>query len=115
LDAAYSRVLALLYHKANEEEYGSVGGALEQLGHSITASNTIDLPRLSLLHLGDIVMMSDPEDDDEVSELILYSLHDQDLDAALWTDLSAHRMLRYNDNAGILAAGRFNGRGGWQP
>jgi hypothetical protein len=60
-------------------------------------------------------MMSDPGDDDEVSELRLCSLHQQDLDTALWTDLFAHMITKYDDNAGLLAAGRFNRQTSWQP
>lgn len=115
LDAAYSKVLALLYHKANTDDYGSLGGPLEHLGHAITADNTVRLPSHSLFRLGDIVMLADPEEDEQGSELRLYSLEEQDLDTALWTDFFAHEMPKYNDYANRLAAGRINGRRGWQP
>jgi hypothetical protein len=115
LDAAYSRVLALLYHEANADDYGSLGGALEQLGLAITADNTVRLPSHSLFRLGDIVMLVDPEEDEQELELRLYSLEEQDLDTALWIDLPAHKMSKYNDYASTLAAGRINGRRGWQP
>src|SRR3954466_10748436 len=62
LDAAYSNVLALLCHKANTDDYGSLGAPLERLGFAITANNTVDLPRHSLFRLGDIVMLVDPEE-----------------------------------------------------
>lgn len=113
LDAAYSRVLALLYHEANDDDYGSLGGALERLGLAITADNTVRLPSHSLFRLGDIVMLVDPAEDEP--GLRLYSLEEQDLDTALWVDIPAHRMPRYNDCASTLAAGRINGRRGWQP
>jgi hypothetical protein len=115
LDAAYSRVLALLYHRANADDYGSLGGALELMGHAITANNTVRLPRHSLVRLGDIVMLVDLEEDEQEVELRLYSLEEQDLDKALWTDFSAHKMFKYNGYASRLAAGRINGRRGWQP
>jgi hypothetical protein len=115
LDAAYSKVLALLYHEANADDYGSLGGALEHLGLPITANNTVHLPRHSLFRLGDIVLLVDSEEDEQELELRLYSLEEQDLDEALWTDFSAHKMFRYNGYASKLATGRINGRRGWQP
>jgi hypothetical protein len=115
LDAAYSKVLALLYHEANADDYGSLGGALERLGLAITASNTVRLPSHSLFRLGDIVMLVDPEEDEQELELRLYSLEEQNLDTALWTDFFAHKMFKYNGYASRLAAGRINGRRGWQP
>jgi len=114
LDTAYSNVLALLFHEANADDYGSLGGALEHLGLAITANNTIDLPIHSLFRLGDIVMLVDPKEDEQGLELRLYSLKEQDLDKALWTDFLAHKITKYHSYASRLAAGKFNGRNGWQ-
>jgi hypothetical protein len=115
LDAAYTRVIALLYNEAKIGDYGSLSGALGRLGCAVTANNTVQLPRHSLFRLGDIVMLVDAEEDEEGLDLRLYSLKEQDLDAALWTDFFAHEMTKYNDYASTLAVGKINGRRGWQP
>jgi len=114
LDPAYTEILALLFHEANVEDYGSLDGALRRQGHAITANNTIDLPIHSLYRLGDIVMLVDLEEDEQKLDLRLYSLKEQDLDKALWTDFFAHDKVKYIGYISELAAGKFNGRKGWQ-
>src|SRR4051794_38562102 len=115
LDEAYSKVLAVLYHKANPDDYGPASAALERLGFANIANKTVHLPKHSLSRLGDIVMLVNCKEDEEELELRLYSLKEQDLDKALWIDLFAHKMCKYNGYAATLAAGRINGRRGWQP
>jgi hypothetical protein len=115
LDTAYSKVLALLYHKANSDDYGSVVLSLERLGLNITGKNTFNLSSLSLFRLGEMIMFADSREDQEEEglDLRLYQLKDKTLDQGLWADLPAHKMAVYNTHASELAAGRFNGRSGW--
>jgi hypothetical protein len=102
MDAAYSRVVAYLYHRAGEEEFDT------------SMVRGLVVPPLSLFRLGDIVVLSDETISSEGFDVGAYLWTEESLAKSVWLNLFAHKKIEYVRFLGEVGSGRLNGRQTWR-
>src|SRR5438034_11318825 len=93
MDAAYSLLVAHLYHKASADEYGP------------PTPDDVELSPLSLFRLGEIVMLADADVSKDGLHLRALLLPEENLGRRLWANLFAHKKDLYAARTKELADG----------